>query len=417
MREAADNNAAALKVIGPGITVVAATYGLSRYTYGLFIPDFRAAFGLSTDWLGLIASSSYASYLAATLLGSWLSSHTGPRLPIVLGGGCAALGMFLIALASSPAWLALGVIVAGASPGLSYPPLPDAVIQLVSQRQQSRTYTIINSGTSLGVVLAGPLALWAGQQWRLAWAGFAVFATATTIWNIYVMPSGGVRHASSGLPRLRWRWLIKPQSHRLFLAALALGLVTSVYWTFAVEYLVSAGTTDNSARILASVGLPANALPQAFWILIGVAGFAGAFAGDLVTQLGLRWSYRATVSLIALAIAVLAATPTYPPGVLISALVFGGTFIVATALLGVWSVNVFYDRPSIGFGTTFFLLSLGQLISPAIAGVAAERVGLAPTFWVAAGCGLAMLALQPREDIRGMTPEAEDAAVQVETQY
>ncbi len=195
-----DNNAVTLKVIAPSITVVAATYGLSRYTYRLFIPDFQTAFGLSTDWLGLIASTSCASYLAATLLGSWLASHAGPRLPIVLGGGCTALGMFLIALASSPTWLAPGVIVAGASPGLSYPPLPDVVIQLVGQRHQNRTYTIINSGTSLGVVIAGPFALLAGEQWRLAWAGFAVFATVTTARNIYVMPARGVSHGDSVWP-------------------------------------------------------------------------------------------------------------------------------------------------------------------------------------------------------------------------
>jgi hypothetical protein len=43
------------------------TFGPSRNGYGLFLPDIRDEFGLSTEVLGFMASGLYAGYLAALL--------------------------------------------------------------------------------------------------------------------------------------------------------------------------------------------------------------------------------------------------------------------------------------------------------------------------------------------------------------
>jgi len=375
-------------VVWPGLMIVAATYGLARYSYGLFLPVFAEAFDLSTDTLGFIASGSYAGYMAATLLASWISAIVGPRLPIVMGGVSAAVGMILIALADGPAMLTFGVVIAGTSPGLSYPPLSDAVMRLVRKESQNRAYTVINSGTSLGVIVAGPLALWAGTDWRWAWMAFAVFALVATLWNARVMPSRGDKSFAARLPSLTPAWFFKAASLRLFAAALILGLATSVYWTFSVELIVEGG---------------GGAQAQLFWVVIGIAGFAGASAGDLTTRIGLRMSLRLAATGVALAITLLAFADGSDAGQLLSAMLFGATFILTTGLLGVWSVHVFHDRPSAGFGATFFLITLGQLISPSVAGITAASVGLEATFWVAAGLAMTMAALVPAKDIRSMS--------------
>jgi len=90
-----------------GLAIVAATYGLARYCFGLFLPEFRQEFNLSTETIGLIAGLSYAGYLMATFLGSGLSTLFGPRLPIMLGGLAAASGMATIAVAPDAVTLAL----------------------------------------------------------------------------------------------------------------------------------------------------------------------------------------------------------------------------------------------------------------------------------------------------------------------
>ena len=57
-----------------GLAIVAVTYGLARYCFGLFLPEIRQEFALSPETVGLIAGLSYLGYLAATFVGSWLST-------------------------------------------------------------------------------------------------------------------------------------------------------------------------------------------------------------------------------------------------------------------------------------------------------------------------------------------------------
>ena len=56
----------AFNIVGAGLLIVASTYGLSRYTYGLFVPAIRDDFNLSQTAVGAIGSASYLGYLLAT---------------------------------------------------------------------------------------------------------------------------------------------------------------------------------------------------------------------------------------------------------------------------------------------------------------------------------------------------------------
>ncbi len=59
--------------IGAGVAIVASTYGLSRYVFGLFIPNIKEDLGLSIEWLGVIASSSYVGYMIAMAISSLIA--------------------------------------------------------------------------------------------------------------------------------------------------------------------------------------------------------------------------------------------------------------------------------------------------------------------------------------------------------
>lgn len=388
-------------MLGAGVLMVASTYGLARYTYGLFVPVFKVEFGLSQATIGWIGSMSYVGYLLATLLSAVLSRHVGARWSIVVGGLAASVGMTMIALAESPLVLMAGVTLAGCSPGLAYPPIADTIKQFCAAEKQNRLYAIINSGTGFGIMISGPLALIAGSTWRLAWLFFAIVALCATIWNLYVLPTernisvlqlspNAVSFSKDSAFCILRSKFQDASVRRLFASALLFGGITSVYWIFSVDLITKCmGSTSFTGAV--------------FWIVVGLAGTVGAGGGDLVTRYGLRRTLGWSIIAIALSIA-LPASPGLagPVAAFISAIVFGASFILITALYGIWSISCFQDAPSLGFGLTFFLISAGQLFSPPVAGFLAESWRLSAVFQLAAAFCLLLFIVLPVKDVHRM---------------
>jgi predicted MFS family arabinose efflux permease len=366
---------------------------MARYGYGLFVPNFRSDFGLGTETLGLIATGSTASYLAATAVVPSLTARGGPRLPVLLGCLLAAVGTATVGLAHAPLPLALGVIVAGASPGLAFPPFSYAVARLVKPERRDRALTVISSGTSYGVLLSGPIALLAGGTWRVAWLVFAALALAALVWNSRVLPG-----ASSGQATEPWLPLLLSRRMRGLLAAGCLsGIGIAVYFTFAVDLVVRAGS------------LPRWAGP-ALLIGVGAAGIVGGLAGDLVARIGLRRALWVTVAGLALSLALLPLVAASLPLVLVSALLFGAGFIALTGVLVVWSVRAVPERPDAGLAAMLFLLFVGQLVGPAVAGFVGGSYSLEPAFYLSAGLVALIAPLAPRGASAGVDPNQQSCA-------
>jgi fucose permease len=55
--------------------MIAVTYGLARFAYGLFLPEMRKAFDLSESILGLIGAGSYAGYCVTILIALMFTSR------------------------------------------------------------------------------------------------------------------------------------------------------------------------------------------------------------------------------------------------------------------------------------------------------------------------------------------------------
>src|SRR3954469_12491633 len=127
-----------LRLVAAGIAMVATTFGLARYGYGLLLPDIRRSFELSSTSLGLIATGSYGAYLVTTAAMAAVGDRAGPRRPVLLGGACAVAGMVLVAVATSPLVLAAGVVIAGASAAPASPPFSDAVASALRPRVRGR---------------------------------------------------------------------------------------------------------------------------------------------------------------------------------------------------------------------------------------------------------------------------------------
>ena len=391
------------RLVAPGVALIAVTYGLARFAYGLFLPEMREAFDISPSLLGTIGAGSYLGYCVAVVLALVYTSRTGPRRMAVAAGAAAVAGMAAVALSPAGWVLALGILVAGASTGLASPPMGEAVARAVPEGQQDRANALINSGTSVGVALSGPAALLLTGEWRIAWAAFALVGLAVLAWNAAAMPheaaadrdgdasgepgvDGAGAGEGSGRARLSFSYLIgaraRPRSAPLFVAALGLGFASAAYWTFSRDLVVQAGGLGQTGSTL-------------FWTVIGVSGLAGAAAGDLVGRFGLAAVLRAALFAMAAAIALLAAAPGVLPLAYASAALFGSTYILLTGVVLVWSVDVFREIPSAGLGAGFLLIAVGQAVGSPAAGALAGAAGQTTAFLSFAGVAVLTALVKP----------------------
>lgn len=389
-----------------GLLAIAVAFGFARFGYGLFVPRFRDEFGLSTETVGFIAAGAYTSYLVALLATGALVARVGPRLPVVVGGLSAAAGMSTIALASTTTMLVAGVLLAATSPGWTWAPFSDAVARVIRPDSQKRTLAIITTGTTFGILVAGPAALVAGGAWREVWIAFAVAALAVTVWNALLLPAGPHRSAdqqeTAAQPELRFRWFVRPGSARLFTVAASFGFAGTVYWTYAVDLVSSAG------------GFPDSAGPL-LWTVAGIAGIAGIATGDLVSKLGLRRSLVATLTAHGVAIVALGAAPMSSIAVGVSAALFGSTFMAISALLVTWSSVVFPNQPATGFSAAQLFLAMGTIVGPALMGLAAGRFGMETAFILTAILALMTTLVKPLEEVSSAAQANSSSSGEYET--
>lgn len=366
-----------------GLAAVAVSYGFARYGYGLFLPELRDAFGLATVALGLIASGSYVAYLVALTVTGVLSARAGPRLPVVIGALAGTAGISLVAIAPNALVLAVGVVLAGSSPGWTWAPYSDAVPKLVPAPEQERTLAVISTGTTFGLVIAAPVALIAGGAWRAAWAVFAACALAVAAWNARLLPAAPVTRDDAQLPRLRWNWFVCARSRPLFAYAFGYTLVGAVFWTYAVGLVRANGLPPASGPLL--------------WAVAGLAGIVGIGAGDAIARIGLGRLLPAILGGMAGALTLIAAAPGIWAAVIAAAALYGATYMTAAAALVVWSSWVFASRPSTGFTAAVLMGAAGSIIGPAAAGLVADRIDLPTAFWAAAAAAALLIAVRPKE--------------------
>src|SRR4051812_49643414 len=80
-------------VLVPGTAMIAVTFGLARYGYGLLLPDMKADIGIGPSTAGLISSIGYLAYLVANAAVVPLASRFGTRVAVAGAAVSAALGM------------------------------------------------------------------------------------------------------------------------------------------------------------------------------------------------------------------------------------------------------------------------------------------------------------------------------------
>jgi predicted MFS family arabinose efflux permease len=361
-----------------GTAVIAVTYGLARYGFGLHLPQFRARFGLGSGAAGAIAAGSYLAYCLAAMVGRREVGRSRARTALWLAGGTAALGSAVVAVAWSAPVLAVGVLVAGSGAGAATPALVAAVAATVRVDVQPRAQAVVNSGTGAGVVAGGLLVLCAPAAWRWSWAGFAVLSLLVT-WAADrrsrwpVAGSGGDTGGGAPLGALR----------RPLVAAVLAGAGCASAWTFGRDLMTSEGGLSDRATGL-------------LWCLLGAAGVLGGLSGDVVARVGVRRAWIAASVVTATAVLLLAVLPGVGPAVAVALVGFGCGFVVLSGVLIAWAGDLVPEAAAQATAALFIGLTVGQAAGAYLLGVLADATTTPTAFVVAAGLVLASAAAAGR---------------------
>lgn len=365
-----------------GAGLVAISYGLARFAFGLFVPPIRAELGLSPDVIGVIGALPFVSFVLATLVAPVATHRLGARNTAILSGLFGVVGLALISQAGGPRSLAAGVFACGICTGLMMPALTSAMQVVVRRAQHGRVSAVMNAGTSVGVIFSVPVVLYMETAWRFAYASFAVVAAIGVVAAWLFIPSVS-RLATTGttplppISPLQWTRLA-----RLSLFAFAMGFIAAPYWIFAPDLAVNLGA------------LPSGETGW-LWLAVGIAGLGGAVVSDLADRNNPAITHALMLVTMSASLALLAASPGQLTLAVFSALVFGLAYMSLTGLYLISGIRLLPGRLSLGPVLPFLACAVGQAVGSPVVGLIVREFGYADAFAGFAALGMLVAFLSP----------------------
>ena len=365
-----------------GASLIAISYGLARFAFGLFVPPIRTELGLAPDLIGVIGALPLISFVLATLVAPLAAIRLGARNTAVIAGGFGAVGLALISQASGAVSLGIGVFACGICTGLMMPALTAAMQVLVDRSVHGRVSSVMNAGTSIGVAIAVPAILFMAGIWRFAYMGFAVLAVIGIFAAWYVIPSVSRVTPSNAAPpppisALQW-WRL----FRLSLFAFVMGFISSAYWIFAPDLAVNLGGLSSSET-------------GWLWLAVGAAGLGGAVVADLADRNNPPITQALMLMMLAASLALLAASPGELVFAAFSGLVFGMAYMSLTGLYLMTGIRLLPGRLSMGPVLPFMAISLGQAAGSPIVGMLVNSFGYSEGFAAFSVIGILVALLSP----------------------
>lgn len=360
--------ASAASVLGRAIGLAlgpAVALGFARFAYALLLPAMRSDLGWSYAEAGLLNTANAVGYLVGAVGGTGLAPHLNPRRAFITGLAVTTLAVAGSAATGNLIVLSLLRAVSGASGAVVFIAGAALTAQLAADNrvghQSALVVGIFSAGAGAGIVASGvvvPALLDATgpRGWPVGWLAMGVLAVGASSAAALAARRTALPPSPPSGTTPRWRAAC-PAPAAVGYALFGAGYIA--YATFIIAYL------RHERMSAADI--------SAFWIVLGLASIAAAFAwGRPLARLrGGRGP--AAVMTVVLAGAVLPVVVSGLVAAFASAVLFGGSFLaVVTAVITLAQRTVPAHAITASIGALTVAFALGQCAGPVLAGVISD---------------------------------------------
>lgn len=338
---------ASLRLTLSGFMLIAVTYGLARFAWGIMMPQVAQQISFSPRASGMLAACSYLAYCLATPGATLLLARWGVRSTAMLAALTAMLGLLLLAAASSAWLIAGGLFIAGLGAGLASPALASAVSRQLDASRQTAANTLINAGTGAGIIVSVPIFMLMPGGWRAACCCFAALALISLLLARYCLPAG--RADPQGSP-VGWRDRLHNRAlQRVIIIAFLSGVASAAWWCFGPDVLRQHSLLNEGQASM-------------LWLVSGAAGILGALTGPLARCIGMRQVYWLAQLAMAAPLLLLAALTHFSYWLVPAAALCGAGYVTLSGILLVAGAAATPQNAASGVAAAFLTLAIGQIV-------------------------------------------------------
>jgi predicted MFS family arabinose efflux permease len=340
-----------------GILSLIIAMGIGRFAYTPILPIMQNDLSFSDAIAGYLATSNYAGYLLGAILAGVIPLRQHRTLSLRLSLTISILTTACMGLSHSYLiWYVLRFL-SGIASAFVFVLASSIVLDKLAARDKTNWSGFFYGGVGLGIFFTSMIIPGLNQsfKWEGAWIGLAVvsviFAFLVCIWlkDAPLIRGRKIKQEiSTQVPPVKWLpWLI---------AAYGLeGLGYIVTGTFIVSIAEKTSSFSSDATLV--------------WMVVGLAAVPSCI---IWSSLAKKWGYvkslvfAMTIQSVGITIPVLWMSQT---GLVISALLFGATFMGITTLTTTLARQMSPSNSSQIIGHLTAIYAVGQMIGPTIAGI------------------------------------------------
>ena len=353
-----------LRVLFAGICALILTVGLARFAYSPMLPVMHSQAGLTAVAAGWLATFNYAGYIFGAMLAASVGNLQQKFVLYRIGLVLAVVTTAALGFTDNPVLWAVLRFVSGLSSTAGLLLASGLALNWLIRHGHRPELGLHFTGLGLGIVVSG-LAVgammdrlgWAQQWMALGLLGLVFFVPAW-LWlpppaPAAPLPAGGVQASMPAPPR---RWML---------------LMTAMYFCAGFGYVISATfivAILDKLPLLASKG-------GWVWVTVGLAAAPSSFAWDRIAR---AWGEIGALLLafaLQTASIVLPAITTNVALNLLSAVLYGGTFVGIVSLTLTLIGRRFPANPAKAMARLTLSYGVSQMVAPAMAGIIATSTG------------------------------------------